>query len=152
MLYIDQSVLFLGELVPKSANGESKKAPGGTETGNKAFGPQNPHHNQHHGGHRRTHIRSRSDASALMSSSVRSSGISGSGRHPQSQYFRQILNGAGLPLPGSNALLELSGSIPLRKLTLGDLTSGRSFDNGCICFDAYKVEINDLRGRTTYCE
>ena len=91
--------MFLGELVPKSANGESKKAPGGTETGNKAFGPQNPHHNQHHGGHRRTHIRSRSDASALMSSSVRSSGISGSGRHPQSQYFRQILNGTGLPLP-----------------------------------------------------
>ena len=39
----------------------------------------------------------------------------------------------------------------MRKLTLGDLTSGRSFDNGCICFDAYKVEINDLKGRTTYC-
>ena len=28
--------------------------------------------------------------------------------HPQSQYFRQFLNGAGLP-SGSNALLELSG-------------------------------------------
>ena len=37
-------------------------------------------------------------------------------------------------------------------MTLGDLTSGRSFDNGCICFDAYKVEINDLKGQTTYCK
>ena len=48
--------------------------------------------------------------------------------------------------------LLFSGSIPLRKLTIGDLTSGRSFDNGCICFDAYKVEINDLKGQTTYCK
>ena len=52
----------------------------------------------------------------------------------------------------NHSFFYILGSIPLRKLTLGDLTSGRSFDNGCICFDAYKVEINDLRGRTTYCE
>ena len=43
-------------------------------------------------------------------------------------------------------------SLPLKRLTLGDLTSGRAFDNGCICFDAYKIEINDLRGRKTYCK
>ena len=34
--------------------------------------------------------------------------ISGSRPHPQSQYFRHMLNGTGLPA-GSNALLELSG-------------------------------------------
>ena len=58
----------LGELIPKSANGESKKAITETVSNNKAFGPTNPH--SHHN-HRRTHIRSRSDASALISSSVR---------------------------------------------------------------------------------
>jgi len=137
-----KNLIMSGELIPKSANGESKKAITETVSNNKAFGPTNPH--SHHN-HRRTHIRSRSDASALISSSVR-----GSRPHPQSQYFRHMLNGTGLPA-GSNALLELSGSIPLRKLTIGDLTSGRSFDNGCICFDAYKVEINDLKGQTTYC-
>ena len=57
-----------GELIPKSANGESKKAITETVSNNKAFGPTNPH--SHHT-HRRTHIRSRSDASALISSSVR---------------------------------------------------------------------------------
>ena len=63
-----KNLIMSGELIPKSANGESKKAITETVSNNKAFGPTNPH--SHHN-HRRTHIRSRSDASALISSSVR---------------------------------------------------------------------------------
>ena len=56
-----------------------------------------------------------------------------------------------LPRNGLNGSSPMD-SLPLKRLTLGDLTSGRAFDNGCICFDAYKIEINDLRGRKTYCK
>ena len=59
-----KNLIMSGELIPKSANGESKKAITETVSNNKA--PPHSHHN-----HRRTHIRSRSDASALISSSVR---------------------------------------------------------------------------------
>ena len=87
-------------------------------------------------GHKRTHIRSRSDASAL---------ISASGKGPLFSKY-----------PGRNGLHpngpSMMDPVPLKRLTLGDLTSGRAFDNGCICFDAYKIEINDLRGRKTYCK
>ncbi len=38
------------------------------------------------------------------------------------------------------------------KLSLGDLTSGKAFDNGCSCFDSCKAAVNDLKGKTTYCE
>ncbi|XP_026481946.1 phosphatidylinositol 4-kinase beta-like [Ctenocephalides felis] len=37
------------------------------------------------------------------------------------------------------------------KLTLGDLDSGRAFDNGCTCFDSRTGAVNELRGRRTYC-
>ena len=57
-----------------------------------------------------------------------------------------------LPRNGLNPNGSPMDSLPLKRLTLGDLTSGRAFDNGCICFDAYKIEINDLRGRKTYCK
>ena len=132
-----KNLILSGELVPKN-NNDNKK-----ETIKTA--KQEQQHNTHH---KRTHIRSRSDASALISTSNRA--YPGSSRH-----FKQMLNiNGGGPggLPPPNHLLELGTQIPLRKLTLGDLTSGRAFDNGCICFDAYKVEINDLRGRSTYCK
>ena len=38
------------------------------------------------------------------------------------------------------------------KLSLGDLTSGRAFDNGCSCFDSCKAAVNDLRGKKTNCK
>ncbi|XP_063613901.1 phosphatidylinositol 4-kinase beta-like isoform X1 [Penaeus indicus] len=41
-----------------------------------------------------------------------------------------------------------SGSI---KNCLGDLTSGRAFDNGCTCFDSEEARCNSLRGKTIEC-
>ena len=37
------------------------------------------------------------------------------------------------------------------KLSLGDLTSGRAFENGCTCFESCKAAVNDLCGRKTHC-
>nr|CAD7606316.1 unnamed protein product [Timema genevievae] len=37
------------------------------------------------------------------------------------------------------------------KVSLGDLNSGRAFDNGCTCFDTCQGVVNDLRGRRTDC-
>nr|XP_023015860.1 phosphatidylinositol 4-kinase beta isoform X3 [Leptinotarsa decemlineata] len=37
------------------------------------------------------------------------------------------------------------------KLCLGDLSSGRAFDNGCVCFDSCQSVVNDLRGEKTEC-
>lgn len=41
-----------------------------------------------------------------------------------------------------------SGSM---KNCLGDLTSGRGFDNGCNCFDSEEARCNSLRGKTVEC-
>lgn len=37
------------------------------------------------------------------------------------------------------------------KLCLGDLSSGRAFDNGCICFESVRGTVNDLLGHQTVC-
>lgn len=37
------------------------------------------------------------------------------------------------------------------KLSLGDLSSGRAFDNGCVCFETCQGVVNDLRGKKTEC-
>ncbi|XP_063243120.1 phosphatidylinositol 4-kinase beta isoform X2 [Bacillus rossius redtenbacheri] len=37
------------------------------------------------------------------------------------------------------------------RVCLGDLSSGRAFDNGCTCFDSCQGVVNDLRGRRTDC-
>jgi hypothetical protein len=37
------------------------------------------------------------------------------------------------------------------KICLGDLGSGRAFDNGCTCFDTCQGVVNDLRGKRTDC-
>ncbi|KAJ8674281.1 hypothetical protein QAD02_005543 [Eretmocerus hayati] len=37
------------------------------------------------------------------------------------------------------------------KISLGDLSSGRAFDNGCTCFDSCQGIVNDLRGQKTDC-
>lgn len=38
------------------------------------------------------------------------------------------------------------------KLSLGNLSSGRAFDNGCICFDNCQSVVNDLKGKKTETE
>lgn len=37
------------------------------------------------------------------------------------------------------------------KLSLGDLSSGKAFDNGCLCFESCQSIVNDLKGRKTEC-
>ncbi|XP_018577631.1 phosphatidylinositol 4-kinase beta, partial [Anoplophora glabripennis] len=37
------------------------------------------------------------------------------------------------------------------KLCLGDLSSGKAFDNGCVCFESCQSVVNDLRGEKTEC-
>uniref|UniRef100_A0A336MN19 Phosphatidylinositol 4-kinase beta n=1 Tax=Culicoides sonorensis TaxID=179676 RepID=A0A336MN19_CULSO len=37
------------------------------------------------------------------------------------------------------------------KLSLGDLNSGRAFDNGCLCFESVRGTVNDLLGQQTVC-
>ncbi|XP_014262636.1 phosphatidylinositol 4-kinase beta isoform X2 [Cimex lectularius] len=37
------------------------------------------------------------------------------------------------------------------RVCLGDLNSGRAFDNGCACFDTCQGKVNDLRGKRTFC-
>lgn len=41
-------------------------------------------------------------------------------------------------------------SAPIQ-LSLGDLSSGRAFDNGCRCFESVRGTVNDLRGQRTEC-
>ena len=74
----------------------------------------------------RTHVRSRSDASGL-------------------QHHHQPPPGLRLPgaAPGSGASRT--------RLQLGDLMSGRAFDNGCQCLESRHAAVNDLRGESTVC-
>lgn len=41
--------------------------------------------------------------------------------------------------------------LPSMKLCLGDLSSGRAFDNGCVCFESQRGAVNDLLGQRTVC-
>ncbi|KAG8036373.1 hypothetical protein G9C98_003695 [Cotesia typhae] len=47
--------------------------------------------------------------------------------------------------------LRRSHSGVVNKVSLGDLSSGRAFDNGCTCFDSCQGVVNDLRGQKTDC-
>lgn len=42
-------------------------------------------------------------------------------------------------------------SVMPKPLALGDLTTGRAFDNGCLCFVTVRGTVNDLRGQRTVC-
>lgn len=37
------------------------------------------------------------------------------------------------------------------RLCLGDLSTGRAFDNGCTCFESVRGTVNDLLGQKTFC-
>lgn len=37
------------------------------------------------------------------------------------------------------------------RLCLGDLSTGRAFDNGCLCFESVRGTVNDLLGHKTVC-
>lgn len=44
-----------------------------------------------------------------------------------------------------------ASALPSHTRTLGDLSSGRAFDNGCVCFRSCQNVVNDLRGQKTEC-
>uniref|UniRef100_A0A146KRY8 Phosphatidylinositol 4-kinase beta n=3 Tax=Lygus hesperus TaxID=30085 RepID=A0A146KRY8_LYGHE len=52
----------------------------------------------------------------------------------------------------ASALLgNKSSSNGTSRVCLGDLNSGRAYDNGCTCFDTCQGKVNDLRGKRTLC-
>ncbi|XP_011503773.1 PREDICTED: phosphatidylinositol 4-kinase beta [Ceratosolen solmsi marchali] len=47
--------------------------------------------------------------------------------------------------------LRRSHSGPVNRICLGNLSSGRAFNNGCTCFNSCQGVVNDLRGQKTDC-
>ncbi|KAH8301905.1 hypothetical protein KR044_000498 [Drosophila immigrans] len=83
---------------------------------------------------KKTHHRSQSDATVLLADSRSPHILSISHRmYQQPPYTTQTL-------PTTPA-----------KLCLGDLTSGRAFDNGCTCFETVRGQVNGLLGQRTLC-
>lgn len=74
---------------------------------------------------KKTHHRSQSDATGLL--------------HDSRKF----------PLSGGLNLTTFQN--PPRSLCLGDLTTGRAFDNGCVCFDSVRGQVNGLLGQKTVC-
>lgn len=94
---------------------------------------------------KKTHHRSQSDATGLLGggSAVGSGG-----------------NGSGVGVGPSGSMVNTGDVIKSRMmhglsypkpLALGDLTTGRAFDNGCLCFVTVRGTVNDLRGQKTVC-
>lgn len=148
-----RNLIFSGELVPRDAAAvaiarevkfrDMLNSSSSTRHHHSSYKGHHHHHHHHrvpnpdvsslaapppsssNGGTRRTHIRSRSDATGLLLGPNSPGGV-----------------------PGS--LVSAPG--PARKrLHLGDLTSGRAFDNGCACFESRVAAVNDLRGERTSC-
>ena len=146
-----KNLILTGDLVPKetstssSSNAPSSSAIAANGELTKKSGKQQQqllmhHYTNHHSASKKTHMRSRSDASALIASGPPNLRF----LHPH--HIRNLSN-AGLP-----GHVSTSSVIPLKRLTLGDLTSGRAFDNGCACFESCKAAVNELKGRKTYCK
>ncbi|XP_053673305.1 phosphatidylinositol 4-kinase beta [Anopheles nili] len=84
---------------------------------------------------RKTHHRSQSDATGMM-------GLLAQHHHPV-HLQHNILHPAptaGLPGPSNRT-----------PVCLGDLSTGRAFDNGCVCFESVRGTVNDLLGQQTVC-
>lgn len=63
--------------------------------------------------------------------------------HQRSRSDASALQGHRRTLtPGSNGIT---------RNCMGDLSSGRAFDNGCTCFDSCQGVVNDLRGKRIEC-
>uniref|UniRef100_A0A182NHS9 Phosphatidylinositol 4-kinase beta n=1 Tax=Anopheles dirus TaxID=7168 RepID=A0A182NHS9_9DIPT len=78
---------------------------------------------------RKTHHRSQSDATGMM------------GLLAQHHHLHHA------PLPG----LPTGTPSTRTPVCLGDLSTGRAFDNGCVCFESVRGTVNDLRGQQTVC-
>lgn len=75
---------------------------------------------------KKTHHRSQSDATGLL------------------HDYRKFASSNSLTL--STKLFQ-----PPVRVCLGDLTTGRSFDNGCLCFESVRGTVNGLLGHKTLC-
>lgn len=95
---------------------------------------------------KKTHHRSQSDATGLLGGGVvngNSSAVSGGGASTLG-----ISSSSG----GNVAMgLRFTAAYPPKPLALGDLSTGRAFDNGCLCFVTVRGTVNDLRGQRTVC-
>ncbi|XP_049297976.1 serine-rich adhesin for platelets isoform X2 [Anopheles funestus] len=76
---------------------------------------------------RKTHHRSQSDATGMMG------------------LLAQHHHAHHTPLPG------VPGPSNRTPVCLGDLSTGRAFDNGCVCFESVRGTVNDLLGQQTVC-
>ena len=80
-------------------------------------------------------------------------GVGGARYTPQPLYpnhkYNATLQGS---IAGRNHPNSLNATSAKPKLSLGDLASGRAFENGCTCFESCKAAVNDLCGRKTYCK
>ncbi|KFB51734.1 hypothetical protein ZHAS_00019825 [Anopheles sinensis] len=95
---------------------------------------------------RKTHHRSQSDATGMLGMlSV----------NPKMLLYGQPSAGTGLPtqqhLLHPLPALPPTGSSSSRTACLGDLSTGRAFDNGCPCFESVRGTVNDLLGQQTVC-
>lgn len=100
---------------------------------------------------KRTHVRSRSDATGLLTSACDMDPFPSL---PAAATVFPVAT-ASFNKHHHNLLqhkMSLSTPTAKPKLALGDLASGRAFDNGCSCFESCKLAVNDLCGRKTYCK
>ncbi|CAH0552718.1 unnamed protein product [Brassicogethes aeneus] len=70
--------------------------------------------------------------------------LSAAQHHLKKSHQRSQSDASAL-LPG------LKKSSTSTKLSLGDLSSGKAFDNGCQCFESCQSVVNELRGQKTEC-
>uniref|UniRef100_A0A182JLU1 Phosphatidylinositol 4-kinase beta n=1 Tax=Anopheles atroparvus TaxID=41427 RepID=A0A182JLU1_ANOAO len=149
---IRKHLTLLRELYPKR---ERVKAALGT----KAIAGGDPASAQHHndgtvlaaaaGQHnpmlsavRKTHHRSQSDATGMMGMlSV----------NPKMLLYGQPSATVGSAPTQQLHLPALPPSSRTAWVCLGDLSTGRAFDNGCPCFESVRGTVNDLLGQQTVC-
>lgn len=65
-------------------------------------------------------------------------------------HFRSQSDATGM-LNATGSLTLPAKFQPSIRLCLGDLSTGRAFDNGCSCFESVRGTVNDLRGQRTVC-
>ncbi|XP_049542262.1 phosphatidylinositol 4-kinase beta isoform X2 [Anopheles darlingi] len=104
---------------------------------------------------RKTHHRSQSDATGMMGGMM--------SVNPKLLYSQPPSTVAPVAGPAGH-LPHLASSVlhaphhPIigsgsssRPVCLGDLSTGRAFDNGCVCFESVRGTVNDLLGQQTVC-
>uniref|UniRef100_A0A182JQP9 Phosphatidylinositol 4-kinase beta n=1 Tax=Anopheles christyi TaxID=43041 RepID=A0A182JQP9_9DIPT len=126
---------LLRELYPKRERVKLAAANASTTPGNELLGSssQDPTLQAHPAlsAVRKTHHRSQSDATGMM-------GL-------LAQHHHHAHHPTPLPgVPGP----DRSSRTPV---CLGDLSTGRAFDNGCVCFESVRGTVNDLLGQQTVC-